>query len=208
MAMAKSTSINDLPKNDSVNVEETEESMMVNSILKEIENEEEILNDENEDSLNYTIDTSQVPPKINNNMPSKEEIAQVTEQLFENSEPIPVHDNVEESKKEPEIVKMEKIENILDNNLGNENNEEKKDIKEISGFMPNIDNVMSNIKKRIIGPICILALFVIITLPKVNKLLIKVLPKIKSPTGNINMLGNFLKGTLIAFIYFIISFFV
>ena len=206
--MAKSTSINDLPKNDSVNVEETEESMMVNSILKEIENEEEILNDENEDSLNYTIDTSQVPPKINNNMPSKEEIAQVTEQLFENSEPIPVHDNVEESKKEPEIVKMEKIENILDNNLGNENNEEKKDIKEISGFMPNIDNVMSNIKKRIIGPICILALFVIITLPKVNKLLIKVLPKIKSPTGNINMLGNFLKGTLIAFIYFIISFFV
>ena len=37
--MSKSTSINDLPKQESNN-EDIEESMMVNSILQQIENEE------------------------------------------------------------------------------------------------------------------------------------------------------------------------
>ena len=36
--MAKSTSISDLPKNESQNEQDIQESMMVNSILKEIEN--------------------------------------------------------------------------------------------------------------------------------------------------------------------------
>ena len=207
IVMAKSTSIYDLPKNDNSNIEETEESMMVNSILKEIENEEEVLNDENEDTLNYTMDTSQVPPKINNTIPSKEEIEQVTEQLFENPEPIPVHDEPEVLVKEPEV---KNIEQILDNN-SNSNKEENKDEpdnKDNKRFMPNIDNVMTNIRKRIIGPIIILILFVIITLPKISHLMIKVLPKIKGKSGDINTLGNFLKGLLIAFIYFIISFFI
>ena len=45
---------------------------MVNSILQDIENDED-LNDVNEDSLNYSIDTSQIPPpKIGNELPSKD----------------------------------------------------------------------------------------------------------------------------------------
>ena len=67
--MSKSTSINDLPKNDSTNSEDIQESMMVNSILKEIENDEEVLNDENEDTMKYVMDTSQIPPKIQNEVP-------------------------------------------------------------------------------------------------------------------------------------------
>ena len=55
--MSKSTSINDLPKNQSGKDDDLQESMMVNSILKEIENEEEVINDENEDSLKYVMDT-------------------------------------------------------------------------------------------------------------------------------------------------------
>ena len=69
---SQSTSIADLPRtNNSQNDEDPQESMMVNSILREIENEEE-LNDENEDTLKYTMDTSQIPPKINNEIPTKE----------------------------------------------------------------------------------------------------------------------------------------
>ena len=80
--MSKSTSINDLPKQDSNN-EDVEESMMVNSILQQIENEEEVLNDENEDSLKYTMDTSQIPPKINEQIPDKEMIEEATKDIFE-----------------------------------------------------------------------------------------------------------------------------
>ena len=72
--MSKSTSISDLPKNESNVSEDVQESMMVNSILKEIENEEEVLNDENEDSMKYVMDTSQIPPKIQNEIPTKEMI--------------------------------------------------------------------------------------------------------------------------------------
>ena len=41
--MSKSTSISDLPKNESQNDADIQESMMVNSILKDIENDDEPL---------------------------------------------------------------------------------------------------------------------------------------------------------------------
>ena len=69
-----STSINDLPQSaDPTNDENINENMMVNSILKEIENDEDI-NNENEDSLNYVMDGSQIPPKIDNQIPTQEMI--------------------------------------------------------------------------------------------------------------------------------------
>ena len=101
-----------------------------------------------------------------------------------------------------DFVVVKNIEQILDNN-SNSNKEENKDEtdnKDNKKFMPNIDNVMTNIRKRIIGPIIILILFVIITLPKISHLMIKVLPKIKGKSGDINTLGNFLKGLLILLI--------
>ena len=58
--MNKSTSINDLlkwmaePNQGGRN--------KVNSILKDLENEED-LSDTNQDSLNYSVDTSQIPPR-------------------------------------------------------------------------------------------------------------------------------------------------
>ena len=54
---SQSTSISDLPRAESNSNEDIQESMMVNSILQDIENDED-LNDLNEESLNYTIDTS------------------------------------------------------------------------------------------------------------------------------------------------------
>ena len=63
--MNKSTSINDLPKVDGSAEpnQDMEETLMVNSILKDLENEED-LSDTNQDSLNYSVDTSQIPPKL------------------------------------------------------------------------------------------------------------------------------------------------
>ena len=80
-----STSINDLPQSaDPTNDENINENMMVNSILKEIENDEDI-NNENEDSLNYVMDSSQIPPKIDNQIPTQEMIQKVSEDIFKNN---------------------------------------------------------------------------------------------------------------------------
>ena len=70
-----------MPKNDSQNEQDIQESMMVNSILKEIENEEEVLNDENEDSMNYVMDTSQIPLK-SQEMPTPEMIKALRRKIF------------------------------------------------------------------------------------------------------------------------------
>ena len=59
---AKSTSIGDLPNISSgENSDIDQETMMVNSILQEIENDDDI--DTSENAINYAIDTSQIPPK-------------------------------------------------------------------------------------------------------------------------------------------------
>ena len=75
-----STPISDLPKTDNQS-NDSQESMMVNSILQDIENDEDI-NDTNEESLNYTVDTSQIPPKIGNELPSMETIKETTKTIF------------------------------------------------------------------------------------------------------------------------------
>ena len=47
-----------------------------------IENRILTLNDVNEESLQYTIDASQIPPQIGNELPSKEEIQETTNNIF------------------------------------------------------------------------------------------------------------------------------
>ena len=191
--MSKSTSINDLPKNDSNTSEDVQESMMVNSILKEIENEEEVLNDENEDSMKYVMDTSQIPPKIQNEIPTKEMIESMTQDIYQNND---VNSIVEETVNEVNEEEKEKkeIKNLL--------KEEKNEVRPAPSKMRmigNIDDLMNNIKKRAVGPIVIFVLFVTLTHKKVNDILFKVLPKTKTITGQINTLGNVIKACLCQF---------
>lgn len=200
--MSKSTSISDLPKNESNVSEDVQESMMVNSILKEIENEDEVLNDENEDSMKYVMDTSQIPPKIQNEIPTKEMIESITQDIYQNND---VNTIIEETVNEVNQEEKEKkeIKNLL--------KEEKNEVQPVPSKIPmlgNIDDMMSNIKKRVSGPIIIFVLFVTLTHKKVNDILFKVLPKTKTITGQINTLGNVIKALFMSIFYFVVSFFV
>ena len=194
--MSKSTSINDLPKNQSGKDDDLQESMMVNSILKEIENEEEVINDENEDSLKYIMDTSQIPPKIQNEIPTTEMIQSATNEYFnqDNLPPMETPNSIREEKKE--------ISNLL-----NDTPTPSATIKK-SGFMPDVDGLMNNIKNRILGPFIILCLFMLLTFRKVNDAIFRLLPKLRTVSGDISSLGNLLKGLVLAVSYFIMSFFI
>jgi hypothetical protein len=194
--MSKSTSISDLPKTNNSEDANSQEAMMVNSILQEIEQEDESLNDENVDSLNYVMDTSQIPPKIENKMPTPEMIQSVTNEIFQASDEMPPVETIAkvDKKQEEEIKKVleEKPEPKM-NKLG--------PLKDIDGFM-------TNIKKKIIGPVVIMILFLILTHTKVNNLIIKILPKLGNVNGNTNNLGNFMKSLLLGLVYFILSWFI
>ena len=198
--MSKSTSINDLPKQDS-NSNDVEESMMVNSILQQIENDEEVLNDENEDSLQYTMDVSQIPPKINEQMPDKQMIEEATKDIFEqaNQEVIDALNNnssndiIEEQEPSPSNVETSK-----------EVDEEKNKIN----LSPDVDDIMNRIIKNIKIPILVCILFILLTLPQVNKLFVKFLPRLSNSTGQVNLLGNLIKGLILSLIVFGSSFFI
>ena len=198
--MSKSTSINDLPKQDS-NSNDVEESMMVNSILQQIENDEEVLNDENEDSLKYTMDVSQIPPKINEQMPDKQMIEEATKDIFEQAN--------------------QEVMDALNNNLSNDNIEEQEPIpsyvepsKEVEeeknkiNLSPDVDDIMNKIIKNIKIPILVCVLFILLTLPQVNKLFVKFLPRLSNSSGQVNLLGNLIKGLILSLIVFGSSFFI
>lgn len=194
--MSKSTSISDLPKTDSSEDANSQEAMMVNSILKEIEQEDEALNDENQESLNYVMDTSQIPPKIENQIPTPEMIKTVTEEIFQASDQMPPVETIAKvDKKETEEIRKVLTENP-DSNSGK------------PGVLKDIDGFLNNIKKKVIGPVVIMILFLILTHQKVNSLIIKILPKLGNLNGNINTLGNFIKALLLGLVYFILSWFI
>lgn len=198
--MSKSTSINDLPKQESNN-EDIEESMMVNSILQQIENEEEVLNDENEDSLNYTMDISQIPPKINEQIPNKEMIEEATKDIFEqaNQEVIDALQNKEVVEDTiPLVDKLTESPSLV---------ETKSESNKIN-LSPDVDDIMDRIIKSVKIPIIVLILFMILTLPQINKVIVKFLPKLSNNSGDVNMLGNLLKGLILSLIVFGSSFFI
>lgn len=199
--MSKSTSIHDLPKNNSMPEEESQEAMMVNSILKEIEQEEESLNDENEDSLKYVMDTSQVPPKINNEMPSPEMIKNATEEIFQKIEVLPPV----ETQEFPEKQEKEEIKKVLEDRV--ESSQEPTKNNKL-GVLQGIDGFMGQIKKKVVGPVIILVLFMILTHTKVNGLMLRILPKLGNMKGEANILGNLMKGLILAVSYLLVSIFI
>lgn len=198
--MSKSTSVNDLPKQESNN-EDVEESMMVNSILQQIENEEEVLNDENEDSLNYTMDISQIPPKINEQIPNKEMIEEATKDIFEQA-----NQEVMDALQNKEVVEenIPLVDELTESpSLVNTKNETNK-----INLSPDVDDIMDRIIKSVKIPILVLVLFMILTLPQINKVIIKFLPKLSNNSGDVNILGNLLKGLILSLIVFGSSFFI
>ena len=164
--MSKSTSISDLPINNSEMQITQRKPMMVNSILQEIEQEEESLNDENVDSLNYVMDTSQVPPKINNEIPTPEIIKSVTEEIFQQPPAMPPIETKEEPKKE----EKEEIRKVL---------EDKPEKVNKLSILQDTEGFINLIKKKVIGPVIVLILFMILAHPRINKIILKILPKLE-----------------------------
>lgn len=196
-----STSINDLPKSgDPSNDEDINENMMVNSILKEIENDEEI-NNENEDSLNYAMDSSQLPPKIDNQIPTPEMIQKAQEDIF--------NQNMISESSDDILKKNLDVNSISDNfnepNQTDLNDNDNKKVK-TNELVNDVDNILGNIIDNVKGPLIIFILFMLLSIPQLNSLILKILPKL-STNGSINMLGNVLKGLILSILYFIISFF-
>jgi len=193
---AKSTSIGDLPNVNSNDKDEDQETMMVNSILKEIENDDDI--DNSESAINYTIDTAQIPPKINEQIPTREIIEETTREIF--NQPI------------PEPMKVEPRVNISNNLMEAEIPEEIVDKKGLSNFLTdepkakNMESMMDKIISKSKHAGIILILFIILTLPQLNKIILKFLPKMAIEGPQMSILGNILKGVLLALIYMGVSF--
>ena len=193
---AKSTSIGDLPNVNSNDKDGDQETMMVNSILKEIENDDDI--DNSESAINYTIDTSQIPPKINEQIPTREMIEETTREIFQ--QPM------------PEPMKVEPRVNISNNLMEAEIPEEIVDKKGLSNFLTdepkakNMESMTDKIISKSKHAGIILILFIILTLPQLNKIILKFLPKMAIEGPQMSILGNILKGVLLALIYMGVSF--
>jgi hypothetical protein len=182
-----STPISDLPKTDNQS-NDSQESMMVNSILQDIENDEDI-NDTNEESLNYTVDTSQIPPKIGNELPSMETIKETTQTIF--NQP-PTGSELMESQ-------PSELDDFLNKKLEDKPVEIVKESKKE-------DNILDKIK-NILPLLCVVVLFFfLLSLPVLNKLIIKLIPKL-SNNGEISILGIFLKTIIMGLVYLVSSIF-
>ena len=191
---SQSTSIADLPRTDgSASTEDIQESMMVNSILQDIENDED-LNDVNEDSLNYSIDTSQIPPKIGNDLPSIETIQETTENIFNND--FSMDDNYPEPESEPEV--NNEIDNFLNTKL-----EEKKDEE----IVVSEKSILEKLEDRVPVMVVIIVSFFILSLPKLNSLIVRLIPKLSSD-GGLSLIGIAIKSLIIGIIYLVSSIFI
>ena len=159
-----------------------QESMMVNSILQDIENDED-LGDVNADSLNYNVDTSQIPPKIGNELPSMDTIRETTKTIFNN---FPTADELMETPQQNEI------DDFLNNKLEEQNFKKEDSIKDKS------------ILNRVIALLPILSIilivFFLLSLPSLNKLIIQFIPKL-SYEGDISLLAIMLKALILGIVY-------
>lgn len=188
---SKSTSIGDLPTVEPNNdISNDEETMMVNSILKEIENADDI--DNSEQSINYTIDTSQIPPKINEEIPTREMIQETAKEIFNQPPQMEVAPQILMVNEEPipEVNKKE-INSLLNNEPENNKN------------MESLTNKLINKGKY---AIIILVLVIILNIPQFNKMILRFLPKMAVEGPQVSILGTVLKAFLIALIYFGLSF--
>ena len=194
--MNKSTSINDLPKveGSAEPTQDMEETLMVNSILKDLENEED-LSDTNQDTLNYSVDAAQIPPTVGNTLPTREMIIENTQNIFSEEK----NDN-EQNRNEQEDNSND-IDNFLKNKIDDLplNGKDKEDKN---------DNLVDIIISKIKYPIIVVVLFFILSQPKLDKLVIKFLPKLGNLGGHINMLGILLKSVLAGLVTFASSYIV
>lgn len=179
---SQSTPISDLQRNDNQQSNDEQESMMVNSILQDIENDED-LGDVNADSLNYNVDTSQIPPKIGNELPSMDTIRETTKTIFNN---FPTADELMETPQQNEI------DDFLNNKLEEQNFKKEDSIKDKS------------ILNRVIALLPILSIilivFFLLSLPSLNKLIIQFIPKL-SYEGDISLLAIMLKALILGIVY-------
>tara|TARA_B110000285_G_scaffold222904_1_gene277663 strand:- start:680 stop:1261 length:582 start_codon:yes stop_codon:yes gene_type:complete len=184
---SQSTPISDLQRNDNQQSNDEQESMMVNSILQDIENDED-LGDVNADSLNYNVDTSQIPPKIGNELPSMDTIRETTKTIFNN---FPTADELMETPQQNEI------DDFLNNKLEEQNFKKEDSIKDDS-----IKN--KSILNRVIALLPILSIilivFFLLSLPSLNKLIIQFIPKL-SYEGDISLLAIMLKALILGIVY-------
>ena len=68
--------------------------------------------------------------------------------------------------------------------------------------------ILQKMKQKVLGPIIILVLYMIWSLKKFNLILLRLVPKLRSKTGEISMVGNLLKGVMLSLVYFVISIFI
>ena len=164
--------------------------MMVNSILQDIENDED-LNDVNQESLQYSIDTSQIPPKIGNELPSVETIQETTNTIFNE---VPTGDSL---MNDPPATELD---DFLNQKLNQVDSEEiKEEVKEKS--------FLQQFEERVPLFVIIILGFVLLTLQPLNSFIIRTIPRLAS-NGNINLMGNMIKGLILGLVYLGCSFFV
>jgi hypothetical protein len=191
---SQSTSISDLQRTDTNSNEDIQESMMVNSILQDIENDED-LNDVNEESLQYTIDTSQIPPKIGTELPTREEIQETTNNIFNDDFPIPNDFN----QPEPTETKTNDIDDFLNSKLDKVEENEKEKEEEDKTLLDTIQDLIPIM-------IFIMITFFILSLPQLNRLIVRCIPKLSSD-GNISILCIIIKALILGIIYLLSSLF-
>ena len=193
---SQSTSISDLQRTDSNSNDAIQESMMVNSILQDIENDED-LNDVNEESLQYTIDTSQIPPKIGMELPTREEIQETTNNIFNDDFPIPNDFN------QPE--KNNDIDEFLNNKLQEEDKVNDKE-NDKDKYKENDKTLINTIQDLLPIIIIIMITFFILSLPQLNRLIVRYIPKL-STEGNISILCIIIKALILGIVHLLSSLF-
>jgi len=193
---SNSTPIKDLLRtDDNISTQDNEEeNMMVNSILKDIENDNDIDNT-NEDSLNYTIDTSQIPPKIGNELPTVETIKETTNTIFNGHEPTPKYLSQSNTDTNTDTNNYE-IDDFLNQKIDETNKIQNN----------NELTIVDKLKQNMFTGIILFISFFILSLPILNSLIIKYIPNLAS-NGEISLLCIFIKSIIITFIFGLSSIF-
>ena len=75
-------------------------------------------------------------------------------------------------------------------------------------FMDKIKTSLSNIGKQLKGTVIVVILFLVLSLPMVNKMMLNVIPKISSDEGLMNMKGLLLKSLLAGVLFYVLNTFI
>lgn len=185
---SQSTPISDLPRTEQGSNEDIQESMMVNSILQDIENDDEP-NDVNQESLQYSIDTSQIPPKIGDELPSVDTIKETTQTIFND---FPSGDDLMNS--EPE-------QNDIDDFLNKKLQE-----PDIPTTVVESKSTLQLLEEKLPMFLIIVVSFFLLSLKPLNNFIISNIPRLVN-NGDLSMLGILIKSIIMGLVYLASSFF-